>query len=238
MTEQPTGLHVGLEEFLDYFSSDALPEKQDLVEQHLAACDVCTELGRQVYASTLLIDRWSKGGGRSRLAGQILYPGLLTLIEKTSDQALVDRLRKWANVWSGRAEGALRMTIEASTKASRIVTEGMEEFLLPGARWQFALATAHTPVRGESDAQTVSLALAPGTPEARVAVSGESGEVEVRVDHLPSNQQAPLVILTSVAKGFEPQVKELKRAPGTLYWIARFEGLEPGEYVVALEPMT
>src|SRR6266403_834737 len=107
MTEQPTGLHLGLEEFLDYFSSDALPEKQDLVEQHLAVCDACTELGRQVYASTLLIDRWSRGGERTKLAPQILYPALLMLIEKTLDPALVERLRKWANVWSGRAEGAL-----------------------------------------------------------------------------------------------------------------------------------
>jgi hypothetical protein len=238
MSEQPTELHLGLEELVDYFRSDALPEKQDLVEQHLAVCDACTELGRQVYASTLLIDRWSKGGGHSKLARQILYPALLTLIERTSDPALVERLRNWANVWSGMAEGALRMTIEASTKASRIITEGMEDFLVPGARWQFALATAHTPVRGESDVQTVSLALAPGTPQARVAVSGESGEVEVRVDHLSSDQQAPLVILTSVAKGFEPQVNELRRAPETVYWIARFDGLEPGEYVVALEPMT
>ncbi len=234
---EPTELHLGLEEFLDYFNSDALPEKQDRVEQHLAVCDACTELGRQVYASTLLVDRWTKGIERSNLAPQILYPALVTLIERTSDPTLVERLRNWANVWSGRAEGAIRMTIEASTKASRIVTDGMEEFLVPGARWQFALATADTPVRGESNVETVSLALAPGTPQARVAVSGESGEVEVRVDHLPSNQRAPLVILTSVGEEFEPQVNELRRAPGTPYWIARFDGLEPGEYVVALEPM-
>jgi hypothetical protein len=235
MNNQLTERHLTIEELTDYFSADAFADTQVPLEQHLAECDACTQLGRQVYASTLLVSRWSKVG--TPAAEQILLPALMTLIERTSSSAVRERLRKWADSWSGRAEGAIRMTIETTSKASQIFTEGLADLLRPGARWQFALASVQSPVRGKSDSETISLALATGTAPARVAVSGQSGEVEIRIDSLPADLKPPLVILTSSAKGFEPRVNELNRAPGVSYWMTRFDGLEPGEYVVALEPL-
>jgi anti-sigma factor RsiW len=239
MTEQSTELHLSLDELLNYFSPDALPEKQDAVEQHLAVCDACAQLGRQVYTSTLLVDRWSKGGARLNAAPQILYPALLALIDETADATWKERLKNWAERWRGRAEGVLRIVWGAGASSPVILTEGLEATLRPQALWHFELqqAPSLTPVRGTSTPAAPPIAIAIGTPGAKVAISGEAEEIEIRIDNIPPGISCPLVLLCPVTQRALPRVRELRKVPGTSYLIARFEGVGRGDYLVALEPV-
>ena len=70
-----------------------------------------------------------------------------------------------------------------------------------------------------------------------MAVSGEIGEVQVRVDEWQSGQTLPLVLLIPTTEGGEPQVAELRKQPHVAYLIARFEGIAPGDYIVVFEPL-
>jgi hypothetical protein len=81
------------------------------------------------------------------------------------------------------------------------------------------------------------VALAPGTPAAQVVVSGDAPIVEVRVDEWPSNQAPPLVLLLDTAGERSVSVRALEPQPGRSHLVARFEGVEPGTYIVAFEPV-
>jgi hypothetical protein len=67
-------------------------------------------------------------------------------------------------------------------------------------------------------------------------VSGEAREAQVRVDELGPGTLAPLVVLVPVDRAGEALVREPERTAAG-YLIARFEDMEPGEYVVFFEPM-
>lgn len=231
MSEQSKKGCYSAEELVDYFSPDASPDEQYAVERHLAGCERCLQLGRQVYSATLLLDRWSNEARR------IVYPTLVALIEKTSDSTLKQRLRNWIEAWSGRADGAVRMVIESSNRAAQIITEGMEDFLRLGARWQFTLepASERISVRGPSKGVPISVAIAPGSPQATVAVMSDIGQVEVTIDNMSADKKPPLVILASAHGEVEPQVKEISIARAS-YGVATFEGVTAGEYLVVLEP--
>lgn len=164
--------------------------------------------------------------------------------ERVEKQAWRERLRQWRERWAGRAEGAIRVILEAPGQAARIVTEDLEALVRPGGLWQFApapvpiLTKGAVRVRGGKAAPPpATVALAPGTPQARVAVTGEIGEVVVRIDELPPGQTPPLVLLIPTKEGSEPKVEALEQPKGVVYLIARFENVEPGDYLVAFEPM-
>ena len=79
----------------------------------------------------------------------------------------------------------------------------------------------------------------------RVAVSGDRGEIVVRLDDVPRGEEPPLVLLVptgptparlqSEARG-EPLLGTPQPSPGSDAWIARFEGLGPGDYLIVFEP--
>ena len=132
------------------------------------------------------------------------------------------------------------MAIKASGGAAEIVTEGLNELLRAGGRWQFALdsevALASTRLRARSRRSVISVAIAPGSPQARIAVIGGLREIEVRIDDFPPDVKPPLVILASMTEKTEPRLAELCPA-GTTHWIATFEDVALGEYLVVFEPI-
>ena len=102
----------------------------------------------------------------------------------------------------------------------------------------------------------------PDGPTASIAVSGERGEVVVRLDDVPRGAEPPLVLLIPTgpltgrscrvrsARGRprrerarsgrrprEPLLGTPQPSPGSDAWIARFEGLGPGNYLIVFEPL-
>ena len=240
MTEKSKDTHPKLDEVLDYFAS-ALPEDAaEALEHHFAECDECTLIARRVYTSNRILDNWSaRVSGFQSDSQAVLSRSLGTLLERTENTDWRNRLKTWSDKWAFKADGAVRMVIEDPRKTARIVTDGLGELLRPGARWQFALEPlgASVSVRGAQRRPTIAVAVAAGTLQARLAVTSEVGQVEVRIDDLPTGDNPPLVILAPVKGGAEPQIRELLSPRGTSDWVAVFEGLEAGDYLLVLEPM-
>jgi hypothetical protein len=236
MTNEQTVVHPNVEELTDYFASELTPEAQDVLERHLGTCSVCSQLARHVYNSTLLLERWSSTAEPALDLLAVLRHSLTTLLEKSRASSWQNRLRRWTEDFGAQADGAVRMIVETSAKAVTVVTNGIDEVLRPEARWQFALQPAPLRIRGQSEHGSISIATTASKPRARVAISSEAREVEVRIDDWPSDQLPPLALLAPVGATLEPKIQELSRIPGVSYCIARFENVQPGEYLIALEP--
>jgi hypothetical protein len=67
-------------------------------------------------------------------------------------------------------------------------------------------------------------------------VHGDSGVIEVRLTPMAHRQRPPLVLLVPMQEEGEPRVGTLQQEQGGEFY-ARFEGVSPGEYLVAFEPV-
>jgi hypothetical protein len=68
-----------------------------------------------------------------------------------------------------------------------------------------------------------------------VTVKSDTGEIEVSVDGWQPGRPAPLVLLIDLQGNHLPLVQELVEEQAGIA-VARFSGVAPGEYIVALEP--
>ena len=234
--------HLSPDTLASYFTHGLTDDEQLGVEEHLADCDTCTGSARVAFAAAGLIDRWTaETHGQAALQG-VLAHALASTRQQPALAAMRHRLTRWAERWAGQAEAALRVMLEAPGTAARVLTDGMQDLARPGAAWQFAAAPAAIPTRGLAMRRAalqpiVVSAGGDGAPRARVAVSGERGEVAVRLDDVPAGVEPPLVLLVPSDGAGEPQVALPARQPDGDAWIARFEKLAAGDYLVAFEPL-
>ncbi len=246
MTLEPKQGHLSSDELADYFLSLLPREREGQVEEHLADCEQCTRLGRQVHAASAVPASWTaRAHGEARWRQRVA--GALEFLEQGAPHtALQERLARWRDRWSGLAEGAVMLVVETPGRASRIVTEGLEALLRPGSLWQFAPVAATPPTRGparpdlpggEDTPVAPIVVAASGKTLVRIALSEDEREVVVRLDRLPAGRAAPLVVLLPDDASQEPQVSELVRQPETDYYIARFSDLPAGQYVAFIEPV-
>ena len=228
--------------FEDTLSDTALLE----VEEHVAGCDECALSSQQALAVGDVVDQWTARAHGQAAVRAILLQGLSLVRVRSTVAALRDRVAAWERQWNGQAEAALRVVLDAPGQAARVLTEGLQELARPSAAWQFAPAPAAIPTRGAArrgaPQPIVVTASSAGGPSARVAVSGERGEVAVRIDGVPAGSEPPLVLLIPIDRGPTPVASEPRLAlpepsPGSDAWIARFDGLGPGEYLIAFEPL-
>jgi hypothetical protein len=232
--------HFSTEILADYLDLNLSEDEELQIEDHLALCRDCTSTVRQQRALTEVLAGWTaRAHGQAHLAAAV--ERALTQVE-VQNPAWRTRLASWAERWAGAAEAAVRVVLAAPGSASRIVTEGLDALARPGAAFQFAPVPAAIPTRGPRGRgagpprAALAVASANGTSLARIAVGGEQREVVVRLDTLPAGAQPPLVLLAPIAGPGEPRVALPERQPGLPYWIARFDDLPPGEYLVAFEP--
>jgi hypothetical protein len=233
-------LHIPGELMADY-TARRLSEANELdVETHLAECDECSEVARAALIVGDVWDTWTaRTHGQAYLASR-LSQAIWQAQHTTANAGWQVRLGSWAEEWTGRVEAAVRVVMEAPGSASRVVTEGLEALSRPGTGWQFAAVPVAMPTRGpraRGAAASPTIALASGTPQARVAVGGARREIVVRLDALPGGRQPPLVLLVPVTEDGEPRVAMPEQQPGAPYLLARFDDVPPGEYVVAFEPL-
>jgi hypothetical protein len=234
--------HLSPDTLASYFTHGLSDAEQSGVEEHLADCDTCIGSARTTFAASGLIDRWTADvHGQAVLQG-VLVQALAASRQQPSLAAWRERLAQWAERWVGQAEAAVRIMLEAPGSAARVLTDGMEGLARPGASWQFAPVPTAMPTRGPAGRRATSQPVivsagGDGTPSARVSVSGQRGEVAVRLDDLPAGQEPPLVLLVPTDRGGEPRLTLPVRQPDADFWIARFEKLEPGDYLVAFEPL-
>ena len=202
--------------------------------------------------------------------GPLLTEALATAGARAPVAAVRQRLEAWAEQWAGQAEAALRIVLEAPGRAARVIAEAAPDLARSDTAWQFAAAPAPVPTRGTARrGQPQPIVVTAGGldgPTARIAVSGDRGEVVVRLDDVPRGAEPPLVLLIPTGPGQaeawpappvsgqpeaalaasapgpavgrrEPVLGTPQPSPGSDAWIARFEGLGPGSYLIVFEPL-
>ncbi len=235
--------HISPEQLADYFSGELSEDEEATLEEHLAECAECAERARNVYGLSLVVDQWTARAHGEAYRRDLLVTALAQAEESTTTSSWQERLQLWRERWSGQVEAALGIVLGAPGEACSLVTEGFKALARPKAIWEFAAAEGSVAPQllptlgpGAPPAPDTVEALAPGRPQARVSVSGEAREVTVRIEELPPDRTAPLVLLIP-EEGGEPRVAEPEKDPRLPYLIARFEEVEPGRYLAAFEPM-
>jgi hypothetical protein len=236
--------HLSPNTIADYIADTLSDDAQLLVEEHVSGCDVCALAAQGALATGLVVDQWTARAHGQAAARALLTEALAAAQVSVTVPSLRERLAAWAEQWAGQAGAALRVVIDVPGQAARVIAESAPDLARPGTAWGFAAAPAAMPTRGAAGRipppqPIVVSAGGPDGPTARVAVSGERGEIVVRLDAVPRGAEPPLVLL--IPSGPRAQGAPLLRAPqpspGADSWIARFEGLGPGSYLVAFEPL-
>ncbi len=247
MKNRSTREHITPEELAAYFATTLSEDREGEIEEHLAECSACTEQAREIYtlqarqlqAFTWLWEQWTARTHGEAYRRARLGRALQQAQVQVANQAWQERLARWREQWSGKAEAAARVIMEASGRVSQIITEGLEALVRPEGAWEFTPAPGTIRTRGSGRGAVRTrgkVALTSGKPQAQITVSEETGVVEIRVDELPPGQ-TPLVVLIPMQEGDEPQVQELKRSLQGRSVSARFENVAPGDYLLTLEPL-
>jgi hypothetical protein len=234
--ELPTA-HIAPEELTDYFATLLSEDREEEIEEHLADCTQCTEEARQLHAFTSIWNRWTARAHGEAYQRVLLARALQQVQARVQNPGWRRRLAQWRQDLASSAGAAIRIALKAGEDVSRIVTERLEALVSPPLQPAPTYGTVRTRgvrTRGTSAART-TVPLTPENPQARVELRGEHGEVEVCVEQLPPRQPSPLVLLIPTTTEGEPRIQELQRQENGAY-VARFEGVEPGDYLVAFEP--
>ena len=234
--------HLNTGDCIDYLESKLSPEREEEVERHLALCDSCVEQTRETHVLNQLCDWTAEQHGES-LAVDTWYAALERAEAEVTRSSLRDRLADWRERGAGLSQGALRVVNSAVENAYRVVTHSIDAIVCPQSEWQFQAAAPTAGVRGTAstadDVAVVETDRGVSGPSARVLVrAGEKGQVVVRVDGIAPDQPGPLVVLVLSGDDSTVVVRETQKQLGTTYWVARFENLHAGEYLVAVEPLT
>jgi hypothetical protein len=238
MNNETTIRHIEPEDMADYFAGLLPEEQEEDIEEHFAGCDECTAHARRFHVFSQVWKSWT-----AKAHGEAYWRAMMDeALQQVAAQQPVwrERLQRWREQCEGKARAVVRVVMEQAGAAARIVTEGLEALLQPEEAWRFALepvpVRVRGPVRTRGQAPAV-VALAPGVSPARIAVSSAAHTVQVRVDHWPTEKPPPLVLLIPATERGTPRIAELKRQPDVVSLIAQFEQVEPGEYLVAFEPL-
>jgi hypothetical protein len=244
MTKNSPDNHLSIEALLDYSANLLSESRQCEIDEHLAECGDCTEQVRGYLETAAVIRKWNAGAHGMAFWSARLSSAIEQLESRPQPAVLRERLGQWRQRWTGQAEGVVRLVVEVPGHISRIVTDGMESLLRPGAGWVFAPVPVARPVRGAGSArlegpsapERARVVAACGHVRVRIAVDDAAGEVVVRVDGMPGVAPAPLVVLLPQDPGTAPLIGEPVEVPGAAYRIVRFTDTTPGQYLVVLEP--
>lgn len=229
--------HISSEDLASYVDGSLSEDREGILGEHLAECVECTERAWQMRAMSMVWDQWTAWTHGQAHLRTVFNEALQTAALQEASASWRDRLARWQDRWAGKAEAAVRVVMEAPEKASRIVTEGLEALVRPEGGWQFAPAPGAIRAAGPRPSAPVKEAVAAGPPAASVRVYDVSRGVDVWLRGLSDATTPPLVLLVPLGGAAAPQVRAPEQfSPGE--YLARFQNLPTGDYLVAFEPAT
>jgi anti-sigma factor RsiW len=252
MTDVQAPGHVTAEELAAYFAGQLRPEQETSFDEHFAECEACAQEARRFRsglevrfcAFATIWDRWTASAHQEVHQRAILNAILQQVTPLRPEWQ--ERLRRWRERWNDTAESALRSIRDAATEVSRVVIAPIEMSVPGGGEWRFALATEAPSVSGSVRSGGVPVRGAVSTnrrvsleaekPQERVVVSSDIGEIEVSVEGWQPGRPLSLVLLINLQGENSPLVQELTEERAGVA-VAHFSGVEPGEYLVAFEPV-
>jgi len=247
MSENLKARHRTIEDLMAYFRMSLSDDEEGETEEHLAECADCARLGRQIREDSFAIDHWTAQSHADAHLKLVLARAVEEAGTRTSNAEWRHRLATWRREFGSKAAAAVQVILntpqEAASGVARladIVTVGMDAILTPGSM-QLAPALR---VRGNElqiwrrALPSVELVADPDELSTQVEVFGEDRKIEVRLGAQPAGKNLPLVILIPTEGGGEAQMRAVEQIPGgnAAFFVARFENLAPGRYLVAFEP--
>lgn len=233
------GSHLTSDDILDYFEG-ALPDARGRqLDEHLADCYECVRRVRELIEWQELVTSWNGvAHGRASWSTRIA-DAVASAAAGRIDPAWRERLGRWSREAGGRIGGGLRLVMAAPGNGLRIAADALDSLAGPGPTWRFRTVSSASPVRGAGDSaeSTIAVAVSENTPRMRIACSGDTGEIVVRLDEIRRRARSPLVLLIPESPGAPPIIREFERPAGVDYLVARFESVPAGAYALALEPM-
>ena len=234
------------EDLLAGFVAHSLQESQEIeVAQHLAHCAACAALVQQMHA---LRGLWADLAAQSSAQTVADVASALRVVagDPQTPPPLRERVQSWLRRWTRqgtRVAHDLARTAKASlTELQSDVRDALQEW---GWMWSLTLEPAPIARRGvrvlgkpRRRKTRAKGALRGGPAEVGPSISvtwSSETDIEVQISGLPSSAKHPMVLLVPLRPGFRPLRSELNRERGK--WYAHFEGVEPGSYAVALEPL-
>lgn len=233
--------HVVADTLLDYFEGRLGDAAEHAIEEHVAHCIECTALARRAFSFDAVWETWTAPSHGDAQARAYVVEALATASAGVGRQAWRERLQRWQAQWQGAAEAGLRLAIEAAGDASRVFGEALDGLTRPGSSWKFQPEASAAAIRGGGrvgSSAVFTTSLSANEPRARVAVeAGDRASITVLLDHLPRPTAMPLVLLIRADSGGVRDVRVEQLEPRDQQFVARFENVHGGEYIVALEPL-
>jgi anti-sigma factor RsiW len=218
--------HSDPEQLLDYVEGLLPREEEARLEAHLDVCEACRQRARQVLSFSAAWDEWAREGlGPPNLRAAVTT-AFLTAEEREPPWRA--RLAHWRERWARLPLAAGRVIVAARDQVPLVIAEGFGDLALAmpsggGVR-----------TRGGTFAPSVG-AEAIGRQGVRVDVSGSDIIVHMAGSRPGPSAQAPLAMLVPTAGKGVPVIQE-SRGPKEGEFVAWFEGVEPGDYIVVVEP--
>ena len=239
MPHESSTEHISPEELAEYYTETLPEEREEVIEEHLAECAQCTEEARQWHRFASVWEGWTARAHGAAYQQAYLVRALQQVQGLALQPGVLVRLRQWLAEVSTKTGAAFRVALEAGERASRVVTEGLDMLFPPApalqpVRVRGAVRTRGGPVRGATPPAT-TVPLSAASPQARVELQGDDGVIEVHVASVGQGQSPPLVLLVPMRDEGEPRVAALQQEGDGAYRV-RFEGVAPGDYLVAFEP--
>jgi hypothetical protein len=256
MANAPGTAHIPSVDLAAYFAGRLQSGQKDLVEEHFATCGLCIQRARQFHARQIarfqgfsaVWDKWTAAENGRAYQFDILITALRAAERRYPQWQ--GRLQHWRERWGNRVGGAVQQAMlrTAGAGASRVVIENLETLAFPMGKWQFALAAEPLRPREASGGQGLrvrgltptraAVSLTPQKFQERVTVQSNTGEVQVHVDGWSPELLLPLVVLAPAQEGSQPIIVQEPIEEQTGVLTARFCPIEPGEYLVAFEPVS
>jgi len=218
--------HSDPERLLDYLEGLLPRDMEARLEKHLDECEACRQQARQVLSFSAIWDEWTCEAP-ARTDPRAAVAAALVTAEARESQWLA-RLVIWRNQWARQARVDGRVFVRARGQASRVIGEGPRDLAF-AIRTRGAVRTRGGPSAPPAAAEEA------GRPEVRVEVAGADVIVHVAGSRPGPPARAPLAMLVPTAGKAEPVI-QASRGPHEGEFVARFVGVEPGDYVVVVEP--
>lgn len=241
MTMEKHDAHIPVDALFDYFEGKLGDDAEGMVEEHLAACVDCTTLARQAFSFERVWRSWTAQSHGDAQARAYVAAALEAAQAGVVEESWRERLRRWQLEWKGAAEAGLRLAIEAAEDASRVLGEAVDGLTRPGSSWRFQPQAGTAAIRGSGQTSSHAVfttSLSADQPRARVAVDATGkAAITVHLDRLPRPMDMPLVLLIRADSGGVRDVRVEQLQPRNGDFVARFENVHSGEYIVAFEPL-
>lgn len=232
MSTDSNNKHLTDERIMQYLDELLNVSDERAVEEHFADCDTCADRARHLQVLNNAWNAWTAKSHGSVNVQVAMNIALENAAAKTDDESLKSRLEKWRESWAGKAEAAAQFV---KGEISDIISEGMETLIDIRDEWLFAIGPELSTTRGELALGDMDVNLTSETPRVQISVSDETDVLVWGKDLGP--EDAPPIALLYLKDSPQYAWSELLAFdPNQEIFIARFENVEAGEYMVVFEP--